>query len=175
MRERFFEPLGMLRTAYDIRDFEPDTLAVPYDREGESFEARERYGLPTYADGQLRSSANDLARYLAMMLDDGRFEGTQLLSAASIATIETELHAGPESDEVTQALYWSKRFGGKLLAHSGGDYGVSTFLFYHPTWQSGGVILMNTRWDGVDELMITCLQSLTDAMRAFKREEPQQE
>lgn len=165
-RERFFGPLGMENTDWEIRDFPADTLAVPYDYVDGRFVARPHYGLPTYADGQLRSSADDVARYLAMMLSDGVLDGKRVLSPESVETIEREWHVG--SGEVTRGLYWSKRFEGNVLAHGGGDDGVSTFVFYHPKWQGGGVILLNTREGPAEELLILCLQSLTDALRAFR-------
>ncbi|ANM30403.1 hypothetical protein ABI59_13710 [Acidobacteria bacterium Mor1] len=169
LRQRFFEPLGMANTAFNMSEFPPNTVAVPHDREGELFVAREHYGYPTYADGQLRSSVNDLSRYLAMMIGDGTFDGKRLLSPESIETIEAKIHPDRgEGSDTAQALYWHLRFDDRVMGHSGGDYGVITFIFYDRRHGLGGVVLVNSSWDGVGELLGIALQSLTDASVPFR-------
>ena len=68
----------------------------------------------------------------------------------------------------TAAGYWHLRFEDNVMGHAGGDYGVSTFVFYDRRHGLGGVVLVNTSWDGVGELLGIALQSLTDAGVPFR-------
>ena len=173
LRQRIFTPLGMTNTAFNISEFGADVLAVPYAGEPGSFERLEHYGLPTYADGQLRSSVNDLSNYLAMMIAGGRFEGRQVLSEESVVRIGEEIHPNRgESTSTSQAFFWHRRFGGSMLAHSGGDFGMGTFIFYIPKREIGGIVLLNSQNDVTSDIMATCLQALTDAGSSFYTEEP---
>lgn len=167
LRQRIIEPLGMTSTAFDIGVFPPDTIAIPYERAQDGFRARAHYGFPTYADGQLRSSVDDMARYVAMMINRGALGDTRILRAGSIERIETEWV--PTANGEGQALYWRLLFDGALVGHDGGDWGASTFVYYQPTAGTGAVILMNSSWSGSSELMVTCLQATTDALKPFRR------
>ena len=169
LQQQFFAPLGMETTAFNIAEFDDDVLAVPYEEKKNRFKRLEHYGYPTYADGQLRSSVNDLSNYLAMMLNDGVFDGERILSAESVAQIEAEHFPNRADDgETTQALFWHRRFDGIVLAHQGGDFGVLTFIFYDLRHDLGGIVLMNSAGDGAARMLGTALQALTDASKPFR-------
>ena len=169
LRKHFFEPLGMHNTAFDLAAFPENTVAMPYDFEDGRFVEHGHYGLPTYADGQLRSSVHDLARYLAMLMNDGTRDGRRYLTSESVAQMEAEHHPDRgDAGQTTQALYWHRRFNGTMLGHSGGDYGMLTFIFYDLRHDLGGIVLMNSASEGAGELMGIALQGLTDASKSFR-------
>ena len=100
-RKRIFEPLGMKRTGWLLSEIDVDAHAVPYapaadgDPPGEELEAYRKFGLlageperdpasgdhrplclysfPNYPDGSLRTSVNQLARFLLAYVNDGSY------------------------------------------------------------------------------------------------------
>lgn len=107
------------------------------------------YGIYSYPDtpaGNLRTSATQLGRFLAMITQHGRcVDGTQLLQACTVqAMMEPQF---PESQAFTDAsshamgLIWHYRTasdGTRLLGHSGGDPGVSTQMDFIPAGPDQG-------------------------------------
>ncbi|MEM1411515.1 MAG: serine hydrolase [Pseudomonadota bacterium] len=166
LQDRFFQPLNMGKTHFFIRDFGPNELAVPYfwDEEKEKLTRGEHYGGATYPDGWLRSSVNDMGNFVAMMINRGELLGQRVLTPASVAAIETELAPEGEADGETQAWFWSRKFNGKALVHSGYDYGTSTYIFYFPERGMGGVVVSNSNGRGTGAMRMISLQALTDAM-----------
>jgi CubicO group peptidase (beta-lactamase class C family) len=136
-----FAPLGMTNTHWHLADYEDTSvIAVPYDADGTPLD---HYGYPTWPDGQLRSSANDLGRFLAALLNGGELEGARVLSEATVAMMLT-----PQIPEAstTQGWFWiTDTSQGYLVAqHGGGDLGVSTLIAFSPDLNIGLVILTNT-------------------------------
>jgi CubicO group peptidase (beta-lactamase class C family) len=146
--ERLFGPLGMASTGWHIADVDPDRLAVPYRWKGKKkgYKAYPQYGFPTYPDGGLRTSVNDFARYMAMHLADGRWNGGTILSGAAAVAMGTvqfpQIAPG-------QGLGFEVPDEG-VLYHDGGDPGVSTEMLLLKPSGVGVVIMVNVELD--DEL-----------------------
>lgn len=117
------------------------------------------YGFADYPDGQLRSSILDLANFLIMYLQDGAFNGQQLLSAG---TLNEMLTPQVPALEATQGLNWYIEdiflTGGETVSvwgHNGGESGVSTDMYIDPTNNMGVAVISNGEGDNlyvVDEL-----------------------
>lgn len=80
-RERVFVPLGMTSASYDetpgmAKSYMPDGTATPYQQ------------YPLYPAGGLNLSAEDFAKFVQFMIDEGKVGGRTLLSPASVARIE---------------------------------------------------------------------------------------
>ena len=103
------------------------------------------YGYPDYPDGALRTTAPQLARHLAMVMNGGTFRGTRLLSAGSVRELRRD--QVPEL-EPGQGLIWFRllRDGRPLFGHDGGDNGVATVCFFDPETEIGVVALANGDW-----------------------------
>lgn len=136
--EHLFGPLGMTNTHWHLADF-PDTsvIAVPYEADGT---ALEHYGYPTWPDGQLRSSANDVGRFLAALLNNGELEGVRILKPE---TIDSMLQ--PQLPDVApqQGWFWVLGETGEV-GHSGGDPGVSTNIAFSRDLDLGLILLTNS-------------------------------
>ncbi|MEO0600108.1 MAG: serine hydrolase domain-containing protein [Myxococcota bacterium] len=135
-------PLGMNDSAYYLSDL-VRSPAVPYDRMGDGLAAWPQYGYPTYPDGMMRSSARDMARYVAAMVD-GELEGTRILeesTAREMVTVDPALG----TDEDGQAIAWAMRRleGRPLVGHNGLDYGSLCELWFDPETGDGFVLLLN--------------------------------
>ena len=101
MRERIFEPLGMLDTGFQVPDesisrFATSYSATPgaglqvYDQPDESRFAKPAVFLS--GGGGLVSTASDYLRFAQMMLNDGEFAGERILKPTSVeAMISNQL------------------------------------------------------------------------------------
>lgn len=138
-----FQKLNMKNTHWFLRDFKhPEQIAVPHDEDGE---ALPHYGYPTWPDGQLRSSANDMGRFLATIMNRGMLEGQPILQPETVQQMLTEQF--PEVPKKRgQALFWEINKG--LVGHNGGDAGVFTMMYFDPESSIGVVLLMNRQTEG---------------------------
>jgi CubicO group peptidase (beta-lactamase class C family) len=119
----------------------------------------EQYGFPTYPDGLMRSSANDLARYLAAILSDE----PGILSAERVAEMLT-VDESAGTDEDGQAIAWSRReLGGRtLFGHNGFDYGALTEVWIDVEEGTGIAIVINA--DYINSAPWEDLFALEDAL-----------
>ena len=138
-RERIFKPLGMSNTHWFLRDFEDiSSIAFPYDPE---YPELTHYGYPTYPDGQLRSSANDMAKFLAAMMNGGQLNGAKILEPQTLEAMLEPQFKNAEQDE-DQSLFWAFKKG--LIGHAGGDPGALAYLYWNPITRLGAVVMGNT-------------------------------
>ena len=187
-RARIFRPLGMTATGWFLREIDVARHATPYTRVPETLTPEERallqalapaaarsdslvpgtlaprclYSFANYPDGSLRTSANDLARFLAAYLARGQADGTRLLEEGTIETMLSGRHFG-------QHLCWhvSKLPDGRaLIGHSGGDPGVTTYIGFDPVSRVGVVSLRNWELGGEPATRLTTL--LLDAGVAMR-------
>ena len=138
-RERIFKPLGMSNTYWFLRDYtDVSSIAFPYDPE---YPELTHYGYPTYPDGQLRSSANDIAKFLAAMMSGGRLGGATILERQTLQAMLEPQFPSAEKDE-DQGLFWAFKKG--LIGHAGGDPGALCYLYWNPDTGIGAVVMGNT-------------------------------
>jgi CubicO group peptidase (beta-lactamase class C family) len=117
---RVFEPLRMTHTISVVTSFEAadraDQLAKGHLQAfGVAFPYPEMSGYLGGSGGVI-STANDMAHYLIMLNNDGRFEDRQILSRDSIALMRT-----PPSDHSTYAMGWEQATenGRRVVEHNG--------------------------------------------------------
>jgi len=151
-RQHFFAPLQMDQTHWFLADFDdPSVIARPYTfTEDGDWRVLEHYGYPTYPDGQLRGTAQEIARVLSMVTADGRWQGQQVLSKDAVRTLLHQPIPQLSSwylDEwmVSQRVFWFEidLDGRRLIGHNGDDFGVSTEVFFDPKTDIGVAVLMN--------------------------------
>jgi CubicO group peptidase (beta-lactamase class C family) len=144
---RIFSPLGMDRAGWHLAGLPRAEIAMPYRWAGEKnrYVAVGHYGYPDYPDGQLRTTAPQLARHLGMVMGGGAWHGTRLLSEATVRELRRDQvpHLEPG-----QGLIWFElhRGGRTLFGHDGGDSGVATVSFFDPEADVGVVALANGNW-----------------------------
>jgi len=137
VRDRIFKPLDMTNTVYSIADMlkQPD-FGVPFTEKRDTFEI---YKIPYYEDiggvapcGAIISNIQDMSHWLIALMNDGRYQGTQVLPSAVLkATLEPAI-ALPNTETETRG-YWellNETYGmgrdtvsyrGQLLTYHGGD------------------------------------------------------
>ena len=122
LRERLFAPLGMVDTGFETTTESVQRLPVQYMSnratgrlEVQALTAAETWTSPPAfpsGSGGLLSTIDDFYAFARMLLDGGRHEGRQILSAASVKTMTTN-HL--TADQIRSA--------GLLLGNQGWGYG----------------------------------------------------
>jgi len=137
VRERILTPLGMSSTTFSIADMlktaEP---AVPFTERRDSTEL---YQIPYYSDavgvapaGAINSSIVDMSKWLIALMNDGQYEGKQVLPASAVKQTLAPSIALPNTGlevrgwgEILNNAYgmgrWTASYRGHLLAFHGGD------------------------------------------------------
>lgn len=142
---RILEPLSMTDSGW--------SYAAAGDRHARLYDGAETvepYTLVTYPDGGLRTSAASLARYLTAIVAGGRLGEVRILdqesTAAMLSPQYTASGARPRNrgpDDSDSGIFWALRANG-LVGHTGGDPGISTFMFFDPETGFGRIFLTNT-------------------------------
>ena len=161
--QHIFEPLQMQDTAWHIADLDETVLAVPYEWRLGDWKPIAHYGYPDYPDGSLKTGAEQLARFLAMHSNDGRYKDTQIVSPESVAEMNTAQY--PSLDAMQGLIWYEWDLNGETIrGHNGGDQGVSTEMGVRKDGV-GFVILMNS--DGDNDILVNVEEALLAAADAL--------
>lgn len=176
-----FKPLNMTNTGWLLSEFDLSTVATPYEvkqcipyislcadwtspklnfliskifnppSEFKSLQAHPHYGNPQYPDGGVRSSINDLTKFVMGILGstDGQNVFTTKLKSEML---KTQL---PNVDK-RQRFFWRDDNFGKI-GHKGSDIGVFTYLYFDPKNNDAVIILMNRGADLDSEIAMNKL------------------
>ncbi len=101
------------------------------------------YGYSDYPSGQLRSTAHDMAKFMATFLNGGVYDGSRILDNDTIEIMKTIQNPSISS---SQALMWYYKndLGRELFGHNGGDIGSLTEMFISFADNIGVIVLTNT-------------------------------
>lgn len=150
--DNLFDQLCMVNTAWHFSDFNPNQVATPHYFQNGNYNAIDHYGFADYPNGQLRSTAVDLGNYMIAFLNGGTLGSNTILSSASVnEMLSLQI---PTIDSVT-GLNWYKtklyHSGGEVMVwgHSGGEQGVSTYLYIDPENDIGICLLTNGEGEGL--------------------------
>ncbi len=110
------------------------------------------YNHPNYPDGFLRTSVNQLARYVQAVLAGGILGEVRILAGSTVDELLTTQLEGPDR---AQGLTWyAHRMAGELAwGHGGSDPGVNNDLRVVPGRGVGAIVLTNT--NGITPTEIT--------------------
>lgn len=149
LSQEILEPLGMTRSG-PVRAtlFEDDNHAAAHDREGRVMESEDVDAFS--GAGAVVSTGADIARWMRMLLDEGRFDGQQMLSKAGLEQIEAasmvEGPGGPLHDPNGAAGLGcdSYRFlSARIVEKNGALNGVRTIVTLVPEQKIGIAIFAN--------------------------------
>jgi hypothetical protein len=159
VREKIFQPLGMSHTVFSIADMlkQPD-YGVPFDERRDSFEL---YKIPYYEDtdglaaaGAIISNMEDMSHWLIALMNNGMYEGKQVLPPKAIdATLQPAIalpNAGAQARgwwEILNQAYgmgrWTASYRGHLMAFHGGDLpGFHSQISYMPNEHIGVIVFV---------------------------------
>lgn len=149
MRDEIFKPLGMRGTTFDFKKVLAADHASPHgdDVDGKVTVAPMDLNysiLPVRPAGGAWSSVNDLLRYVAMELANGKLpDGKTFVSeAALLARREPQVMIG-EDHTYGMGLMVNSRWGVPFVHHGGDMIGYHSDMFWIPGTGVGGVILTN--------------------------------
>jgi D-alanyl-D-alanine-carboxypeptidase/D-alanyl-D-alanine-endopeptidase len=143
--QKICRPLGLSNTVVTLSPDLKARLAKGYDEYGRP---AKNWDFPTLAGaGGLRSTANDLLKFLAANL--GLAE-TPLAPAMVLQQIPRH-DADPSWMETGLGWVIAKRYGAEIVWHNGGTGGYHAFLGFEKKRKRGVVILANTAND-IDDL-----------------------
>lgn len=144
VRRRILAPLDMNSTAITLGDAEKKRLAPGYDA---SLRPARNWDFAALAGcGALRSTANDLLKFLAANLE---LTDTPL-KAAMRRMRSVRRQTNMPDVEVGMAWHIYTKFGGEIYWHNGGTAGYRSFVGFHPVKKQGVVVLCNTFLDNDD-------------------------
>jgi len=144
-KTHIFEPLDMVNTSWRLSDLDRANIATPYEWNDENKKMMPLpiYSLSTWPDGGLRSSANDLAKYLMMVANEGELEDIRILKEESVHAMLSPLVV---TNELTVGVFWEteKQANGQIrIGHNGGDPGAISYIGFDPDHKTGIVLVLN--------------------------------
>ena len=101
------------------------------------------YSTPIFSPtGGMKISATDLAKYMIMHMNLGKFKGKRIISKKSARRMQTPL---AEKEGYGLAIGTTKRLiPGKILkGHTGSAYGLYSAMYFHPKEKFGIVVISN--------------------------------
>lgn len=108
----------------------------------------------SYFAGGMTTSVYDLAKLIALLANDGMYEGVQLMQPESIGEMESRIET-PVPGGSYQALpmrYWPELYGREgIYFHTGSAYGVFNAATYDPVTRDGVVVLTSGASGAKDE------------------------
>ncbi|MEL6535899.1 MAG: serine hydrolase domain-containing protein [Bacteroidota bacterium] len=131
LEEHIFMPLGMDRTSFDYA-LPGEQYATLYLDEHTPLP---RYNLESFPDGALKTSNDDLMKFLLHMIAGQRGETTLLFDTRYYQMLFT-----PTSDDYS--IFWGV-VGDDLFGHTGGDPGLGTTLSFQGSTAQGVFVLSN--------------------------------
>jgi CubicO group peptidase (beta-lactamase class C family) len=137
-RDSVFLPLGMRRTVWYFADIDTNTMAMPYRWSG----GYVRYGhqsLPDIPAGTMKSSAPQMARFTAMMMNWGKLAGVRILDSSTVVQMTTVQHP------MGVGLVWHRGLIGprEIWGHGGAWNGISTRIAFCREDSTAVVVLCN--------------------------------
>ena len=159
-----YRPLGMTATSSRFADFERrPNRAFGHVKVGEGFQPKyQRLPDPQSPAGGISSSANDLARWMALVLQNGKFEGRQIIpSDALLPAVTAEIISTHSSAVDARPSFYGYGFGvgitpaGRtMISHSGAfALGAGTHYAMIPSAGIGIVVLTNAAPSGSAEAL----------------------
>ena len=162
-QQEIFTPLGMNNTFWYLHDISHDNISYPHRIENEKIIPLPHYGYPSFPEGQIRTSANDYAKFLSIFLNQGKVNGTEFISSDLMVEFFKIQYPSLNS---YQAIAWNNNeFGSEdfyqqvphLPAHTGLEAGITTATLFDPHKKAAVIIFNNTQPDnfkGLLEIMI---------------------
>lgn len=160
LKYHYFIPLGMTRTGTTFQNFitSPNASKAYTLLNGNLFEIMPSKVDNIGAAGSITSNVNDLSKWVMMQLDNGKYNGKQVVPEKVIQiTRESNTIVGQGRGKGnsfnTYGLGWflKDKFGKKIVTHDGGANGFLSKTVLVPEDKFGYVILTNSDQQGLFE------------------------
>lgn len=150
--DAIFAPLGMHHTGWRLEDFDLNELAEPTAWRRGELVPRGHVTFADYPNGGLRSSAHDMACFLAAAARGGSLFGVEVLP--NDVLVEAMAPAYPALDAYQGLGWYPEDFGERAdwIGHSGAEVGVASDLFMRPDGSLGFALVTNGDWGDEREI-----------------------
>ncbi|MBN8598693.1 MAG: serine hydrolase [Planctomycetes bacterium] len=165
IRERILIPLGMKRSTLNNTDSQKDddfALGYRLDLDTDAVERMDFRDITTMGPaGSINSSVTEMANWVKMNLDGGKFGGKRLIQGATLMQLQTPCMSmgggpvdNPEIMPIGYAMGWFVDvYRGKRRLHHGGNIdGFSAMVALLPREKIGVVVLTNMNGTGLHEV-----------------------
>jgi CubicO group peptidase (beta-lactamase class C family) len=149
MQELVFDPLGMHDTTLDFVAARKGNVALPHapDVDGHVSHALERANdsvVPVRPAGGIWSTTNDMLKYVAMELAEGKLpDGSRLVSSQALLARRAPQVAVGTNVTYGMALMVDTVYGTPVIHHGGDMIGFHSDMMWLPEQGVGAVILTN--------------------------------
>ncbi len=141
--DNILNPLEMTNTRFSHEDYSPDKLAIGYDWN----EASQTNEIVPYLNNSVNpggggyfSTVEDMSKYMLIHLNQGEYNGVNILNATTIKLMHTEI----EGSNLGLGWWTSQRLGDKIYqGHPGGPH--SGFCLANYIRKSLGVVLFTNQ------------------------------
>ena len=139
--QNLFTPLGMNNTRWFYAELpNPSRVALPYN---ENFVSYGIYGFDEWPSGQIRSSVNEWANLMIMLINRGEWNGQRILQPSSIDEFQRVQFPAADATACLQLFKGQSAEGVTQYSHTGGEAGVVTYFLYDVN-KNGAIVLCNT-------------------------------
>ena len=146
--ESIFEPFEMDDAYWFLSEIENlNQVASPHqlaEGSSDSLAVLENYGYSDFPAGQLRTTSNNLAKFMCAFINNGMYNGIKILNPETISLMKT-IHYPDAAYDQGLIWYYKNLNGRTLFGHSGSDKGSVTEMFTSPSDNFGVVLLSNSR------------------------------
>lgn len=143
-KRTIFTPLKMTGTSFRIDAIDPVRLATHYTWTSTKQVPLQATSVPYYPATALRTTANDLGRFLSAISRGGELDGVRILKSETVAAMTAVQvpASAPGNDINGQGYFWEHRpvAGAPVYGHGGSYYGASARM--HLRKDGVGVILL---------------------------------
>lgn len=153
VKRKIFMPLGMNATNFSVEDSKKvKNHALPYNEKEGQLEKIDFRNIDAIGPaGSINSNAEDMAKWLQLLLNEGKFDGKEILSAGSLKEMYKPQMVMPGDinyDEIYYSSYglaWMlTSYRGKLRVEHGGNIdGFTTSVCFMPRDGIGVVVMTN--------------------------------
>jgi CubicO group peptidase (beta-lactamase class C family) len=181
---RMVRPLGLIRTGYEVSEFDPAQLARGYQRGSGGWSEVTPDGNGAFSPmGGIFSTVADLARWVSGFADafpprdgDGAAHPLSRAARREMQLSHVAMHMRPEAS-FPDAASMHYGFGlfieedpvlGTVVQHSGGYPGFGSQMRWHPATGVGTIALGNGTYSAVGELTARMLAELVGEVRAHR-------
>ena len=191
IKEKIFIPLGMNNTLALSKDFSnaPNKCSAHTIADGKLIKIPFCSIDNLAAAGSIGSSVNDMSHWVMAQLDNGKYNGSQVIAAAAIA--QTRLphsilgnggHLYNTGHFSLYGLGWflEEYCGKKIVSHTGGVNGFVTSVTLIPEEKLGIIVLTNTdqnsfyealKWEIVDAYLGKPYRNYSNVYLSFNKEQ----
>lgn len=143
LEKEIFGPLGMTRSGIHVREGGWDEVATGYEGEDPPRKARWEY-MNTNPASTVNSTADDMARFMIMLLNDGAYRGRRVLSEElARAMKQRQFSNHPDLPGYTYLMFEDRDYGVEAVSHGGSMTGYAALMYLIPDRGLGIFIALN--------------------------------